>query len=1222
MKMYGVNLAEGSEIVNLSVALGTSYPSNPNAGELFFRTDSPNVGLYIHDGTAWAQVQTSASSGTVTSVAVTGGATGLTTSGGPITSSGTITIGGTLSIGYGGTGQTTANAAFNALVPAQTGENGKVLVTNGTDTFWSYQTTTLTGDVTGSGMSSFITTLATVNSNVGGFGSATKASTFTVNAKGLVIAAGEVTVTPAWSSITSTPTTLSGYGITDAATDTTVVHLAGIETITGSKTFSVPVVSSVSSGTAPFTIASTTMVNNLNVNYLNGFSYLYFLDASNFSAGTLNAARLPAFTGDATSTAGSSNLTLATVNSNVGSFGGSTQSSSITVNAKGLITAASNTTITPAWSSITSTPTTLSGYGITDAQPLDADLTAIAALTGTVGLLHTNGAGTWTVDTATYLTGNQTITISGDTTGSGTTAITTTLATVNSNVGSFASATQVGTFTVNAKGLITAASNVTVTPAWSSITSTPTTLSGYGITDAAPISHVSDFSLHLTSGQNTLIDAITATATEINYTVGVTSSIQTQLDAKVAKAGSSMNSTANITFSGGGEVLGLPTTPSGATSATSKAYVDALTSASATWRNPIVDPDLYDIVSAEPGSPVLGTTYITTTAGTWTGSVSVSVGSVVTYLATGAGWLVIKTLASGDRFLVTGEHGTGVGSTLGAFVISTHTVEHNDLVQYNGGTITSSASWTLPEGFAGGSPTITQGVTVLDNASNSEHLGHTYLYNATSNVWVEIAGPGAVGAGTGLSYSGNVLNVNLGAGIVQLPTDEVGIDVYSTGGIMTTVNGTTSSTLTNAQLALTEVGTAGTYKSVTTDSKGRVTAGTNPTTLSGYGITDAQPLDADLTAIAALTGTSGFLKTNGSGTWTVDTATYLTGNQSITLSGDFTGTGTTAITGTLVTVNSNVGTFGSATQASVVTVNAKGLVTAASNVTVTPAWGSITSTPTTLSGYGITDAALDSTVVHLAGTETITGTKTFTATSLTATSTNVNFTGSGIKLNMGAIGTANTATIQFHTGATAAANYDSNIVATGGNGTDGQGSLNFNSFSTTVTGNLFWVYARTFLEPAGTSDAFTVSGSMGDNTGTTTLINATDTHTIVTATSGNSLTVNTYASNIRFSTNPIANAVHFVANDPTLLSGATLTSQSGFAANLSVGGTHNYGFYGNVTAAAGNYNFYTATTAANLFTGPTTFTGTVVVPTPAADNQAATKNYADTIAMAMAIVFG
>lgn len=33
--------------------------------------------------------------------------------------------------------------------------------------------------------------------------------------------------------------------------------------------------------------------------------------------------------------------------------------------------------------------------------------------------------------------------------------------------------------------------------------------------------------------------------------------------------------------------------------------------------------------------------------------------------------------------------------------------------------------------------------------------------------------------------------------------------------------------------------TAGTYKSVTVDTKGRVTAGANPTTISGYGITDA-----------------------------------------------------------------------------------------------------------------------------------------------------------------------------------------------------------------------------------------------------------------------------------------------------------------------------------------------------------------------------------------------
>ncbi len=50
--------------------------------------------------------ETSATVGTVTSVAVSGGTTGLTTSGGPITTAGTITIAGTLAATNGGTGVT------------------------------------------------------------------------------------------------------------------------------------------------------------------------------------------------------------------------------------------------------------------------------------------------------------------------------------------------------------------------------------------------------------------------------------------------------------------------------------------------------------------------------------------------------------------------------------------------------------------------------------------------------------------------------------------------------------------------------------------------------------------------------------------------------------------------------------------------------------------------------------------------------------------------------------------------------------------------------------------------------------------------------------------------------------------------------------------------------------------------------------------------------------
>jgi hypothetical protein len=68
-------------------------------------------------------------------------------------------------------------------------------------------------------------------------------------------------------------------------------------------------------------------------------------NAANISSGTLPSGRLPAFTGDATSSAGSAALTLATVNSNTGAFGSSTSIPVVTVNAKGLVTAMSTATV-------------------------------------------------------------------------------------------------------------------------------------------------------------------------------------------------------------------------------------------------------------------------------------------------------------------------------------------------------------------------------------------------------------------------------------------------------------------------------------------------------------------------------------------------------------------------------------------------------------------------------------------------------------------------------------------------------------------------------------------------------------------------------------------------------------------------------------------------------------------------------------------------------------
>ena len=186
--------------------------------------------------------------GTVTSVAVSGGSTGLTTTGGPITNSGTITLAGTLSITNGGTGATSATAAINNLLPAQTGNTGKFLTTDGSTVSWAIvpmtggtvtsvtasgtqgvttnvvngtttpaitiglgnitptsvaatgtvtgsnlsgtntgdQVIVLSGDGTGTGTGAITLTLATVNSTPGTYGDAHFVPTITVNNKGLV----------------------------------------------------------------------------------------------------------------------------------------------------------------------------------------------------------------------------------------------------------------------------------------------------------------------------------------------------------------------------------------------------------------------------------------------------------------------------------------------------------------------------------------------------------------------------------------------------------------------------------------------------------------------------------------------------------------------------------------------------------------------------------------------------------------------------------------------------------------------------------------------------------------------------------------------------------------------------------------------------------------------------------------------------------------------------
>lgn len=90
--------------------------------------------------------------------------------------------------------------------------------------------------------------------------------------------------------------------------------------------------------------------------------------------------------------------------------------------------------------------------------------------------------------------------------------------------------------------------------------------------------------------------------------------------------------------------------------------------------------------------------------------------------------------------------------------------------------------------------------------------GYT-TFTGDSISFTQFSGAGQITAGAGLTKSGNTL------------------DVASTGGGSLTINAD-SINLTSG------IASAGTYRSVTVDTYGRVTAGSTPTTFSGYGISD------------------------------------------------------------------------------------------------------------------------------------------------------------------------------------------------------------------------------------------------------------------------------------------------------------------------------------------------------------------------------------------------
>lgn len=112
----------------------------------------------------------------------------------------------------------------------------------------------------------------------------------------------------------------------------------------------------------------------------------------------------------------------------------------------------------------------------------------------------------------------------------------------------------------------------------------------------------------------------------------------------------------------------------------------------------------------------------------------------------------------------------------------------------------------------------------------------SFVIGTDSIIVNQFSGQSSITAGSGLTLTGNDIKVGT-ASVNRIVVNNDDIDLATTGV------------------------TPGTYNKVQVDSYGRVTGASNPNTLAGYGIIDAQPLNDNLTSASSLNDTGVIVRT-------------------------------------------------------------------------------------------------------------------------------------------------------------------------------------------------------------------------------------------------------------------------------------------------------------------------------------------------------------------------